>query len=161
MIYLLAILLSIFFLYDTYSKMLYRKLYHKNPKSMSATAALHEKPLFMLVTTILAFGLLPIWLHAMPAYQFLAFISCVGLLFVGHTPNYETSKTERIIHFLGAYTGSIATILVIILNGHWVWLFPIPLYMILCLADDVKNWTYWFELGLFWSIFLGLSNVLI
>lgn len=148
-----------FLVYDLHSRNLYLKQYKEIPLSLSATAKLYNKPIFTIVMVVLSIGLLPCWLILIPKYQFLAFISCTGLLFVGATPNYNKGILERIIHFSGAYIGSIASILVMILNECYLGLIAIPIFMSICLIfDKIKNWTYWFELGVFWSIFTNLLS---
>lgn len=148
--------------YNIHSRYLYFSRYNEPPKSLSATAALYDKPIFTIVMCFISIALLPCWLELMPLYQFLAFISCAGLLFVGVTTKYETNKLHRIIHFTGAYVGSISTVLIILLNGYYIALVPIILFMIQghILYNIKKSWTYWFEIGLFYSIFISLVMAL-
>lgn len=114
--------------------------------------------LWLAVIATVVFCLAPVLLAvSRPATQFLAFISCAGLLFVGGCPlvKDKTDLTYK-IHIAGAITCAVCANLLIMFN-HWLMLFLwIPwLFWFIWVTKD-RRWTtqtFWAEMTCFYSTF--------
>ena len=109
MLYLSIVISVVLFGYIIASIIKSKKL----PVSLSDTYYLWPKWVFPTVMTITGFGLLPCWLEITEGHplQFLVFLSCAGLIFVGAAPNFKYDKLENSIHMKAAYIASFSAVL--------------------------------------------------
>lgn len=82
--------------------------------------------------------------------QFLLFLSCVGLIFVGIAPNFKESF-ERPVHVTGAVLSLMCSQLLIAFNSWTILLLWIPY---LLFYYFIKNKLFWAEVISFTTIFL-------
>ena len=131
------------------------------PPSLSASVFYLPRAgaiIWLAVISIVVFCLAPVLLAvSRPATQFLAFISCAGLLFVGGCPlvKDKTDLTYK-IHIAGAVTCAVAANLLIITNRWWLMFLWIPwLFWFIWVTKD-RRWqtqTFWSEMTYFYSTF--------
>lgn len=138
------------------------------PKSLSTTYYLFKernsnlKFLFPSMMILLAFFLLPVWLEISKdsTFQFTAFLSVVGVLFVGGAPAFRKSSMENAIHTFAAYFCAASAILWICLVTTYWYIIPIVFAVMAILAIITKTWktcyTYWLELVAFISTFISI-----
>ena len=101
------------------------------PVSLSATYYLWPKWVFPLVMTLVGFSLLPVWLEATEGsnLQFLSFLSCLSVIFMGCAPDYRNDKGEYRVHMICAYIACATALLsLIFVLGYW-WIFLILLIL--------------------------------
>ena len=124
------------------------------PTSLSASVFYLPRAGAILWLAVIAPVLLAV---SRPATQFLAFISCAGLLFVGGCPlvKDKTDLTYK-IHMAGAITCAISANLLIIFNHWWLMFLWIPwLFWFICVTK-YRPWTtqtFWAEMTCFYSTF--------
>lgn len=109
------------------------------PETLSDTYYLWPKWVFPTVMTLVGFCLLPTWLDATEGsnLQFLSFMSCVGLIFVGCVPDFRNDKNQYKIHVICGYLAAGAALLsLMFVLGNW-WLFPIIL--LINIIPDIKR----------------------
>lgn len=130
------------------------------PESLSATYYLWPKWVFPSVMTLVGFSLLPVWLEATAGsnLQFLSFLSCISIVFIGFNPNYKNDKNEYKIHMICAYIACATALLsLIFVLGYW-WLLLI--FLLLNYLSDIKgfkkHWTYHLEDALIISLLLSI-----
>ena len=131
------------------------------PPSLSASVFYLPRAgaiLWLAVIATVVFCLAPVLLAvSRPATQFLAFISCAGLLFVGGCPlvKDKTDLTYK-IHIAGAVTCAVAANLLIMTNLWWMLFLWIPwLFWFIWVTKD-RRWTtqtFWAEMTCFYSTF--------
>ena len=131
------------------------------PPSLSASVFYLPRAgaiLWLAVIATVVFCLAPVLLAvSRPATQFLAFISCAGLLFVGGCPlvKDKTDITYK-IHIAGAVTCAVCANLLIMTNHWWMLLLWIPwLFWFIWVTKD-RRWTtqtFWAEMTCFYSTF--------
>lgn len=131
------------------------------PPSLSASVFYLPRAgaiLWLAVIATVVFCLAPVLLAvSRPATQFLAFISCAGLLFVGGCPlvKDKTDLTYK-IHIAGAVTCAICANLLITTNHWWMLFLWIPwLFWFIWVTKD-RRWTtqtFWAEMTCFYSTF--------
>lgn len=122
------------------------------PESFSKTSYLLQEwgysyKIFMYFCIFYGIVLLPIWLHISPEpWQFLAFLSCGGLIFVGTTPLYRESYQHN-IHWGAGITCVTSAALWVVLNSTWE---VVITSSILCLIafslNKFKNFVFWIEI---------------
>ena len=131
------------------------------PSSLSASVFYLPRAgaiIWLAVIAIIVFTIAPV-LYAVskPTTQPLAFLSCVGLLFVGGCPlvKDKTDMTYK-IHIAGAVTCAICANLLIITNHWWLMFLWIPwLFWFVWVTKD-RRWqtqTFWAEMTCFYSTF--------
>lgn len=139
------------------------------PDSISETFyKLEHKAWFTITMFATAFFLVPAILEVTPAsYQFVAFLACVGLCFVGAAPNFKEG-IEKKVHTAGA-------IICIVFSQVWValtcpWLLFVWLAYIAYTGFSIKkNWkgnfisafystnpTFWIEITALISTYVTL-----
>ena len=130
------------------------------PISLSDTYYLWNKWVFPSVMWFTGFVLLPYWLEytTNTNWEFLPFISCLGVVFVGALPNIRTDRVEYKIHMFCAYLASLAAIIsMVFICGEW-YVFPIiTIVNFICFFKEIKNkYTFLLELSIFASVFYTL-----
>ena len=131
------------------------------PPSLSASVFYLPRAgaiLWLAVIATVVFCLAPVLIAvSSPNTQFLAFIACAGLLFVGGCPlvKDKTDLTYK-IHVAGAVTCAICANLLIITNHWWLMFLWIPwLFWFIWVTKD-RPWTtqtFWAEMTCFYSTF--------
>lgn len=130
------------------------------PESLSVTYYLWPKWVFPSVMIFIAFTLLPVWLEATAEsnWQFLTFLSCIGIATIGLVPDYKNNKKQYKWHMLIAYiTCGLASISLIFIVGGWYW---ILIWLLLNYLSDIenfnRNYTYHIEDALIMSLFMSI-----
>ena len=130
------------------------------PVSLSETYYLWPKWVFPTVMTLVGFCLLPTWLEATEGsnLQFLSFISCINIIFIGFAPDYKNDKGQYKVHMLCAYIACAAALLsLIFVLGNW-WIFPIAL--LISIIPDIKrlkeHYIYHIENAIIFSVLLSV-----
>ena len=131
------------------------------PSSLSASVFYLPRAgavVWLAVICIVVFCLAPVLIAvSSPNTQFLAFIACAGLLFVGGCPLVK-DKTDMTyhIHMAGAITCAISANLLIIFNHWWLMFLWIPwLFWFVWVTKD-RRWTtqtFWAEMTCFYATF--------
>ena len=139
------------------------------PKSLSMTYYLFKnrqnalKAMFPAMIAMLVIFLLPCWLEISDgsAFQFTAFLSTAGLMFVGATPAFNDSDMHKMIHNIAAYTCAAFALLWIILVTPFWYIILIVLGIIAIVAVVTKSWKtsyiYWLEIVAFISTFVSIT----
>ena len=138
------------------------------PKSLSMTYYLFKdrvetlKWLFPSMMTLLTIFLMPCWLEISEGspFQFTAFLSAAGVLFVGAAPAFKSSSLENMVHQVSAYICAAAAIAWICLVTPYWWIILIVLAVIALLAYITKtiksSYIYWLEMVAFISTFISI-----
>lgn len=111
--------------------------------------------LFQIAMIVPAMLLLPAWLEQSPEkYQFLAFLSCAGLMFVGVAPCFKL-ELEGKVHYAATAICGLSAVAWVYLMGMWyvpVVLFTIALLMMI----KYKKWMFWVEVAAFASTYVAV-----
>lgn len=140
----------IFILYAFYVCLLNDKYYNSLPESISATSYLFRDNFgttwpFSFICFASAMFIFPQWMMVSPEnYQFLGFLSCLGLSFAGTTPLYR-EKFERNIHYISGIVSFVCGLTWLILTGSWVSIAFIAVIGGLLTLLDKKNYVFFFE----------------
>nr|DAE23366.1 MAG TPA: hypothetical protein [Myoviridae sp. ctcPl3] len=116
--------------------------------------------LFQMAMIIPAMLLMPVWLECSTGNtQFLAFLACGGLMFVGTAPLFREEFQSK-VHYTGTVIAGLATIFWVCFSGMWylpVVAFPIAGIIIL----KYSKWLFWVELAAFVCAYVGILISLI
>lgn len=130
------------------------------PESISSTSyVFHENGkkyyYFSIYCILTAFSLLPIWLNiSNEKYEFLAFISCSGIMFAGVTPFFKEDFNKQ-IHYTAGILAVVSYLIWMILSGYYVWLIVEGVITLILILIDYKNFVYYIEtIGLFTLLIL-------
>ena len=130
------------------------------PSSLSDTYYQLEKHgrkkwLFQIAMILTAFLLLPAWLElSSENTQFLAFLSCGGLLFVGLAPCFKMELDGK-VHYTGTVVSGLSAILWIIFSGMWY--IPLVAFAVaIFLMIKYKRWMFWIECAAFLSTYIAV-----
>ena len=138
------------------------------PKSLSMTFyLLQEKKnwtriFFPIMMVGMAFLLLPAWLEISVGslFQFLAFLTVTGIIFVGAVPTFKSSDLENTVHMTSAIVAAIFAILWVILVSKLWWtivLWIATLGLTMWLTKTIKSsYIYWLETIAFMSTFTSI-----
>lgn len=138
------------------------------PKSLSMTYYLFKervnnlKYLFSAMTVMMVVFMTPCWLELSmnSPFQFTAFLSMIGLLFVGVTPTFNEVKMNSIIHNVAAYMCAVFAILWIVLVTPYWYVLLIIGAVVAALAYVTKTWktayTFWLENVVLFSTFISM-----
>ena len=130
------------------------------PESLSATYYLWPKWVFPSVMVLVGFSLLPVWLEATAGsnLQFLSFLSCLSVIFMGCAPDYRNNKGEYKVHMVCAYIACATALLsLIFVLGYW-WIFLI--FLLVNYLSDIKrfkeHYVYHVEDAIIISVLLSI-----
>jgi hypothetical protein len=138
------------------------------PKSLSATYYLFKdrvdnlKYLFPAMIVMMVMFMTPCWLELSKysAFQFTAFLSMGGLLFVGATPTFRDSEMDSKIHDVAAYLCAILAVLWIVLVTQYWYILLIVCIVVGALAYVTKTWKtshiFWLENAVLFSTFISM-----
>ena len=111
--------------------------------------------LFFWFAVLSAFLAIPFWLEVSTENtQFLAFLACAGLVFVGAASRFKVDLTGK-VHYTAAIICISSSILWLICSGLWI----VPLFIFAGLgwvSYKKGNLMFWGELAGFISIYIGL-----
>lgn len=107
--------------------------------------------LFQVTLFSIAILLLPAWLEVLDGsdYQFLAFLSCVGLIFVAAAPKFLNSFESKVHYVSTAIAALCALLYVIFINSDYQLMLAftfITLVVYIIVDYKKKNIFYWLEL---------------
>lgn len=146
MIVLLIITAVLFIIYNVF--VLYK---FGIPESLSATSYHFKEKYnqhwwFSLICLIIIIGLFPIWISiSSEITQFLVFLSCSGILFIGASP-FFLNGMEKPIHYISGIITTITFIIWFILNGYYLWLIYIGISCIPFIIWKPKCFIYFIEI---------------
>ena len=131
------------------------------PESLSATYYTLGSNgwLFQLVMMCIGFTLLPVWLELSDVrYQWMAFISCGSLVFVGSAPSFRL-PLQGAVHYASAVLCCVCAVVWQVLVGLWdVTLFFAVLGGMLTL--QFGNYMWWLEVSVIASLYGNLWRIL-
>lgn len=111
--------------------------------------------LFQMAMIIPAMLLMPVWIdRSTDDLQFLAFLSCGGLMFVGSAPLFKEEFQGR-VHYTGTVIAGLATILWVCLSGMWYLpavAFPVAGIIML----RYRKWLFLAEMAAFVCAYAGI-----
>lgn len=116
--------------------------------------------LFQVAMIVPAMLLMPVWLEcSTDNTQFLGFLACGGLMFVGTAPLFREEFQAK-VHYTGTVIAGLATILWVCLSGMWylpIVAFPIAGIIML----KYQKWLFWAEMAAFVCAYAGVLISLI
>ena len=127
------------------------------PESLSATyyGLKEDGWLFQALCIGMAFGLLPMWIESCCGeYEYLPFLACGSLGFVGVAPSFKL-KLEGMIHYSAAVVCCVSAILWLLLSGNY----PIVIWwgcICLMLYLQFGRWCWWLEVGVIGGVISAL-----
>lgn len=135
----------------------------KIPNNLSDTYYIWPKWVFPVVMMLISWTLMPNLLNLTEGsnWQFLSFLTCMGLTFIGLSPDYLDNKLDYKVHSICAYVIALTSILLIILVVHkYLLLLDILIKIIILSLIFTKKyikdcWLYWLETSLFLSVYLS------
>lgn len=111
--------------------------------------------LFQMAMIIPAMLLMPVWIdRSTDDLQFLAFLSCGGLMFVGSAPLFKEEFQGR-VHYTGTVIAGLATMLWVCLSGMWYLpavAFPVAGIIML----RYRKWLFLAEMAAFVCAYAGI-----
>lgn len=131
----------------------------KIPKSLSDTYYAHVSWLFPTVMTLTGMLLLPHWLDVTKDsnLQFLSFLACIGIIFVGTAPDFKNDNNEYIIHMVCAYLAAgFAVVSIVFVMGNWVYIPIILLFSVIYDREFWENKVFHLENSIILSLFFNL-----
>lgn len=116
--------------------------------------------LFQASMIIPAMLLIPVWIEcSTDDLQFLAFLSCGGLMFVGTAPLFKEEFQGR-VHYTGTAISGLAAILWLCLSGMW-WLPAVTLTIAVVIMLKYRKWMFWAEMAAFVSTYAGVATKIV
>lgn len=164
-----SIAISIFILYVVISLCVFQKI----PTSLSNTYYMYKekkewlKYLFPVMMFSVAGSLMLTWLKATEGsyLQFLSFLTCAAIMFVGAAPNFKATKLESTVHSVSAIIAAICAMLwcLFVVGSYGVILNYLVIFLIIALCTKTLKSAYifWLEMVAFMSMFLSLIIYLI
>ena len=132
------------------------------PESLSATyyGLKEDGWLFQALCIGMAFGLLPMWIEACSGeYEYLSFLACGGLGFVGIAPSFKL-KLEGMIHYTAAAICCVSAVLWQILMGLWDITLLFGFIGLMLSLQQKNKWCWWLELSVIGSVFVNLLTLI-
>ena len=125
------------------------------PDSLSATYYTLDKGgwLFSLVLGLVSLCLCPVWVES-GAYQYLAFLSCGGLLFTAVAPAFKL-PLEGAVHYSAAVVCCVCAVLWVLLNG----MYPLAVWWGFLGLMSYVGWghyMWWLEIAVMGMVFTAL-----
>lgn len=135
---------------------------HGIPESISVTSYIFQENgkkyyFFSIFCAIVAIILFPIWINiSHENYQFLTFLSCMGIAFAGATPFFK-EEFNKPIHYTAGIIAVTAYLIWMILSGFYTLLLIEGICIGIFILFDYKNFVYYVEIiGLIFLIGLLL-----
>ena len=154
MLTILIINILLFLIYNGY--IIYK---YGIPNSLSETAYMLEKRywLFTILCLATGFSTLPIWFNIGSAdWNFLKFLSMIGLIFTGATPLFK-KELNKPIHYTSAIITCVCMLCWLGLNGFW-WSLGIGIGLFIILTCiDYKRVVYYGEICCWLGLLITLA----
>lgn len=116
--------------------------------------------LFQVAMIVPAMLLMPVWLEcSTDNIQFLAFLACGGLMFVGTSPLFKEEFQAK-VHNAGTVVAGLATVLWVCLSEMW-YLPTATLLIAGVIILRYRNWLFWAEMAAFVCAYVGVLICLI
>lgn len=116
------------------------------PTSISEISYLWSPKVFSVYCVLLAITLLIPWLAITPiTYQFICFLSCVGIIACGTTPFFKESFEGK-IHYTGGVIAMLCWLIWMILGGYWIALILFAVITLILILIKPKCWVFFGEL---------------
>ena len=121
-----------------------------------------QKILFPITLVITSLCLLPSWLEISEGsnWQFLVFLSLVGIIFTGFVPTFKSSKMEDKVHTISAIIGAVCALLwVVIVAKMWYVIIMWIIFVLLSalLTNTIKTaYIFWIETITFMATFMSI-----
>lgn len=118
--------------------------------------------IFSIVMIVCAGLLMPAWLDISNGsnFQFLAFLCCAMLCFVGYAPQFKSNSITSIVHNVSAISAAIFGLLWVFIVAKCWWIvityILIFILMALCTKTLKKCYIYWLELIAFFSTYTSI-----
>ena len=129
------------------------------PTSLSETAYMLEKRywLFTILCLVTGFSILPIWFNIGSSdWNFLKFLSMIGLVFTGVTPMFKEGL-DKPVHYTSSIITCICMLLWLGLNGFW-WSLGIGIGLFIILTCiDYKRVVYYGEICCWLGLLITLA----
>ena len=129
------------------------------PTSLSETAYMLEKMywLFIILCLVTGFSILPIWFNIGSSdWDFLKFLSMIGLAFTGVTPMFKEGL-DKPVHYTSSIITCICMLLWLGLNGFW-WSLGIGVGLFIILTCiDYKRVVYYGEICCWLGLLITLA----
>lgn len=111
--------------------------------------------LFQLAMFLCPILLVPVWLElSSESVQFLSFLACGGLMFVGTAPLFK-EEFQRKVHFGGTIVAGLGTTFWLLFSGMWY--IPSTFFFVSVIVMLFKKkLLFWLEMALFASAYSGL-----
>lgn len=161
---LVFISFGIFLLYLVSSLIVFQKI----PHSLSDTYYMYKdikqwlRYLFPIMMFSMSGLLMPVWLEATEGggLQFLSFLTCAAIMFVGAAPNFKSVGIESTIHTVSAIIAAICAMLwcIFVVGSYGIILSYLVIFLILalCTKSIKSSYTFWLEMIAFFSLFVSL-----
>lgn len=136
------------------------------PHSLSETYYfLQKKKGAIFQALMVGIGILMIgpFIEATPeSVQFLAFLPCASLLFIGIAPRFADSYEGK-IHYIATGIASLTTLCWFIFADPDIWCVLVAALLIAAIAiiAEPKKWMFWIECAFFISVFVGVIGLII
>ena len=154
MLTIITINIILFCLYNIY--IIYK---YGLPTSLSETAYMLEKRywLFTILCLVTGFSILPIWFNIGSSdWDFLKFLSMIGLAFTGVTPMFKEGL-DKPVHYTSSIITCICMLLWLGLNGFW-WSLCIGIGLFIILTCiDYKRVVYYGEICCWLGLLITLA----
>lgn len=135
------------------------------PKSISDTYYLWKgrkcSVVFPIVILISGLGMMIPWINNSPdIIQFLPFLSCGGMLFVGTAAAFKEKLTHT-VHFIGAYIWAGCALIWFMIMNYWLYIgIGLICGLIGFSVQRFKNKIFWLEISVVITILVGLTKFL-
>lgn len=112
--------------------------------------------LFQMAMIIPAMLLMPVWIdRSTDDLQFLAFLSCGGLMFVGAAPLFKEEFQSK-VHYTGTAIAGLSTILWVCMSDMWYLpAIAFPVAGVIMLKN--QRWLFWAEMAAFVCAYVGIA----
>lgn len=130
------------------------------PESLSATyyGLKEDGWLFQALCIGMAFGLLPIWIESCCGeYEYLPFLACGSLGFVGIAPSFKL-KLEGMIHYSAAVVCCVSAVLWQVFEDLLDTLLFFS-FVGCMLYLQYKKWCFWLELAIIYSVIFNIWRI--
>lgn len=121
-----------------------------------------QKLLFPVMMILIALLLMPSWLEISEGsdLQFLSFLTCGCLMFVGFSPAFDSSDLENNVHMVNAILATIFSLVWVVFVAKLWYIIIVWLLIILIIAlftKTLKNsYVYWIENAALMSTFTSI-----
>lgn len=139
------------------------------PNSLSNTYYMYKqkreylKFLFPIMMFSISALLLPSWLDITIGsnWQFLSFLTCASIMFVGAAPNFKKVGIESNIHVIAAIISAICSLTWSLIIVPYSWIIIVSTFILMLIIALIskslkKSYTFWLEMVAFFSLYPSL-----